>query len=104
MKKEITCLIGTHNFKSFTSHAEYDSYERTIHEAEIIEDNGELVFRFVGSGFMRYMIRIIVGTLTEIGYGRKENLAFIMKQQNRKYAGLCAKPHGLYLEKFGMSR
>lgn len=99
MKREIQCLIGTHNFKSFTSQAEYDSYERTIHEAEIIELDGEITFRFIGSGFMRYMIRIIVGTLVEIGYGRKEDLEFIMKQENRKYAGKCASPHGLYLEK-----
>lgn len=99
MKKEIMCLVGTHNFKSFTSHSEYDSFERTILEAELMEDNGELTFRFVGTGFMRYMIRIIVGTLVEIGYGRKENLSEIMKKQDRKYAGKCAKPHGLYLEK-----
>ncbi len=99
MKNELQCLIGTHNFASFTSHAEYDSYERTIHEAEIVEQDGEITFRFIGSGFMRYMIRIIVGTLIEIGYGRKENLAFIMKQQNRKLAGKSASPHGLYLEK-----
>jgi tRNA pseudouridine38-40 synthase len=99
MKKELECLIGSHDFSSFTSRSEYDSYVREIFEAEIIEDNGELTFRFVGSGFMRYMIRIIVGTLVEIGYGRKENLAFIRDQKKRIYAGKCASPHGLYLEK-----
>lgn len=99
MKQEIQCLVGTHNFKSFTSHSEYDSFERTIYEAEMIEEDDEIIFRFVGSGFMRYMIRIIVGTLVEIGYGRKEDLAFIMSREDRSFAGKCAKPHGLYLEK-----
>lgn len=99
MQEELKCLVGTHDFSSFTSNAEYTSFERTIYEAELTEEDGEMVFRFVGSGFMRYMIRIIVGTLIEIGYGRKENLAFIRDQKDRKYAGKCAKPHGLYLEK-----
>jgi len=99
MKKELEKIIGTHDFSSFTSRSEYTTYERTIYEAELIEESGEITFRFVGSGFMRYMIRIIVGTLIEIGYGRKEDIGFIMNQKDRLYAGKCASPHGLYLEK-----
>lgn len=99
MQSEIKKLVGTHNFKSFTSHSEYTSYERTIFVAEIIDNDGELTFRFVGSGFMRYMIRIMVGTLVEIGYGRKENILEIMSKQDRQFAGKNASSHGLYLEK-----
>ena len=99
MQEEIKCIIGKHNFKSFTSHSEYNSYVREIYEAEIINESGELTFRFVGSGFMRYMIRILVGTLVEIGYGRKKDLLGIMLKEDRKYAGKNSSSHGLYLEK-----
>jgi len=99
MKQEITKLIGTHNFKSFTGGTIYENYVRELYEADLMYDEGDLIFTFVGKGFLRYMIRTIVGTLVEIGYGRKEDILKILNDQNRDSAGKSAEPQGLYLDK-----
>ncbi|HAX74197.1 MAG TPA: tRNA pseudouridine(38-40) synthase TruA [Firmicutes bacterium] len=99
MEKAMRYLIGTHDFSSFCANMEDRDKVRTIFEAEIINDNGELTFRFVGSGFLRYMIRILVGTLLEVGEGKKqpEQIPVIIEAKNRRLAGRTASPEGLYL-------
>jgi len=100
MQAAIPHFLGTHDFTSFCGSLDETDKVRTIYEAELNEDAGELTFRFVGNGFLRYMIRIMVGTLIQVGEGRKspQDIPRILKGKNRGLAGLTAKPQGLYLE------
>ena len=100
IKEAMTYFLGTHDFTSFCGNLDEVNKVRTIFEAELLEDEGELTFRFVGNGFLRYMIRIMVGTLIQVGEGRKSpnDIPTILNGKNRMLAGFTAKPQGLYLE------
>jgi len=100
MQQALSYLIGTHNFRSFAkTDATREDYVRTILEARLEEKNGIVSITFVGTGFFRYMIRNMVGTLIEIGEGKRapEDILEILKKENRIYAGKTAPPEGLYL-------
>lgn len=101
MREAMKSLLGTHNFTSFCGNVDDIDKVRTIYQADLIDEDGELTFIFVGNGFLRYMIRIMVGTLIQVGEGRKkpEDIEFIIKSQNRNLAGHTAKPQGLYLQR-----
>jgi tRNA pseudouridine38-40 synthase len=102
MKEAMKYLVGTHDFTSFCSaKTEVEDRVRTIYEVEFFEQNEELVFRFVGNGFLYNMVRIIVGTLLEVGQGtrRPEELVDILKVRDRTKAGKTAPGNGLYLWK-----
>ena len=64
---------------------------------ELIEDGDELMFRFVGDGFLYNMVRILVGTLLEVGRGLRspDDIPIIIEQKERQYAGKTAHAHGL---------
>lgn len=100
MNEALHDLIGTHDFTSFCSaKTEIEDKVRTIYEAEVIPQGDELIFRLVGNGFLYNMVRIIVGTVLEIGRGerRAEEMKTILEQKNRSAAGKTAPGHGLYL-------
>ncbi|RFU61428.1 tRNA pseudouridine(38-40) synthase TruA [Peribacillus glennii] len=100
IKDAIPFLLGTHDFTSFCSaKTEVEDKVRTIREIELVEDNGLLVFRFVGSGFLYNMVRILVGTLLEVGTGKKKpsDVAEILEKKDRSFAGKTAPGQGLYL-------
>ena len=102
MQTAIKSVIGTHDFTSFCSiHTEKENKVRTIYEADIRLDqkNKELIFRFYGNGFLYNMVRILVGTLLQIGDGLKETneLQRLLEVKERKQAGYTARPEGLYL-------
>ena len=100
MEKATRYLIGTHDFTSFCSaKTEVVDKVRNISEIEIIEDDEQLVFRFVGNGFLYNMVRILVGTLLEVGSGARtaESIPKILAQKDRSSAGKTAPSHGLYL-------
>lgn len=102
IQKAMKFLIGTHDFTSFCSaKTEVEDKVRTIYELELIEENGLLVFRFVGSGFLYNMVRIMTGTLLEVGTGnRMSNSTFeIIGKKDRSFAGKTAPAQGLYLWK-----
>jgi tRNA pseudouridine38-40 synthase len=90
---------GTHDFTSFCYGNEKEDRIRTIYQASLNYDNNELEFIFKGNGFLRYQIRVMVGTLIEIGYGKKsiESLGSIFDAKDRRKAGTTAAPQGLYL-------
>ncbi|MFX3624239.1 MAG: tRNA pseudouridine(38-40) synthase TruA [Ectobacillus sp.] len=93
-------FIGTHDFTSFCSaKTEIEDRVRTIYELEMVRQGEELVFRFVGNGFLYNMVRIIVGTLLDIGQGKIEPEAVpdILRARDRRLAGKTAPGHGLYL-------
>lgn len=93
-------LVGTHDFSSFcVAKTETDNRVRTIYEAELMPVGDELVFRFQGSGFLYNQIRIMVGTLLDVGRGRfaPEDIKKMLLAKDRNVAGVTAPPHGLYL-------
>ena len=74
MEKEIKSFLGIHNFKPFVSEEKKcDNYEREIYDAYIEKDNDKIVFYFIGSGFMKYQVRNMVGILFKIGKGKLHN-------------------------------
>lgn len=97
-------LEGTHNFKAFTKiDEEKENYERTIYKAELKMDEMNpdiLIFSFLGTGFMRYMVRNMVGTLIEVGECKRDskNIIDILESKDRCQAGKTAPPEGLYLK------
>ncbi len=104
MERALKYLEGEHNFKSFTkSTDEIENYTRTIIQATLIRDVknlNEIVISLIGDGFLRYMVRNIVGILIEIGEGKRksEDIFNILKAENRDAAGITAPPNGLYLK------
>ncbi|WP_409303797.1 tRNA pseudouridine(38-40) synthase TruA [Peribacillus sp. SCS-155] len=100
LEAAIPYLIGTHDFTSFCSaKTEVIDKIRTIREIDFFEENGMLVFRFVGSGFLYNMVRILTGTLLEVATGKKtaSDIKQILEKKDRSYAGKTAPGHGLYL-------
>lgn len=101
INKAMMYLKGEHNFRSFTKvDEEKESYVRNIYEAKIQKDGNFLIFTFVGNGFMRYMVRNLVGTLIEVGEGKRkpQEIDEILKAEDRKMAGKTAPACGLYLK------
>jgi tRNA pseudouridine38-40 synthase len=100
IREAIQHLIGTHDFTSFCSaKTEVSDKVRTISGIDFFEEDGKLIFRFVGSGFLYNMVRILVGTLLEVGTNKKSALDIkeILRKKDRSYAGKTAPGDGLYL-------
>ncbi len=104
IERALKYLEGTHDFKSFTKTAdEREDYVRTIVQTNLIRNFkqvNKITISFLGTGFMRYMVRNMVGTLIEIGEGKKksEDIIEILEAQDRRKAGITAAPEGLYLK------
>ena len=104
IERALKYLEGTHNFKSFTkSDDEKEDYTRTIVQTNLIRNMksiNKITLSFLGTGFLRYMVRNMVGTLIEIGEGKRksEEIIDILKAEDRTKAGKTAKPEGLYLK------
>lgn len=95
-------LIGTNDYTSFCSaKTNVDDKVRTVEEITFNKQDDLLVITFVGTGFLYNMVRILVGTLLEVGSGRRdpETMEQILLQKDRTAAGKTAPPHGLYLWK-----
>lgn len=102
IEEAIPYFVGTHNYKAFTKVGEEkENYIRTIYEIKLEEKQGILILHFLGNGFLRYMVRNIVGTLIEIGAGKRsyKDINSILESEDRKQAGITAPPCGLYLYK-----
>ena len=103
MERALKYIEGTHDFRSFVKiDEEKDDYTRTIVQTSLIRDNknvNQLTISILGTGFMRYMVRNIVGMLIEIGEGKykSEDIINILKAKDRTQAGMCAPACGLYL-------
>ncbi len=95
-------FLGTHDFTSFSStQTTVKNKIRTIHNIDINKINDIIEMNVRGNGFLYNMVRIIVGTLIEVGSNRIniDELKGIMELKNRCNAGHTAPPQGLYLEK-----
>lgn len=101
MREAIKYFIGTHNFKSVTkTMTEEKDYVRTIYDASISFDNDNITINFIGSGFMRYMVRNMIGLLIAVGESKIEpnEISSILDKENRIYAKKTAPSEGLYLK------
>lgn len=106
MKKGASYLIGEHDFKSFcSSAAAVETTVRTILDIQIEKEGSEISVRVCGSGFLYNMVRIIAGTLMEIGKGSypPERMKDILEAKDRKAAGPTAPACGLTLIKYEFS-
>ncbi len=102
MREAVPYILGTHDFTSFCSaKTEVEDKIRTIESIEITVDQDMLILHFVGNGFLYNMVRIIVGTLLEVGSGDRKpsDLSQVLEARERKFAGKTAPAHGLYLWK-----
>ena len=101
MSEALCCLIGTYDFKAFEGIGSPRTHTiRTIHRAEIIKSgNDRLQVVIKGDGFLRYMVRNIVGTLVRIGKGKKppSDMERILLSKDRNLAGATAPAQGLFL-------
>jgi tRNA pseudouridine38-40 synthase len=100
MEKAAEYLIGSHDFSSFmASGSSVKSTVRSIYEVGLKKDGDLITFEISGDGFLYNMVRIIAGTLVEIGQGKKspQSMCEIIDAKNRKCAGKTAPAHGLYL-------
>ncbi|MCF6139441.1 tRNA pseudouridine(38-40) synthase TruA [Alkalihalobacillus berkeleyi] len=100
MRRAANYLIGEHDFTSFCSaRTEVVDKTRTIYKLDISESGEELIFSIKGTGFLYNMVRIIVGTLLEIGNGRRspEDIPDMLLAKDRDVTGKTAPGHGLYL-------
>lgn len=101
MRQGVTYLIGEHDFKSFCANKKMKkSTVRTIQRIEITAHNGIIKIDFYGNGFLYNMIRIMVGTLIEIGLSKRapEEMENIIEAKDRSKAGYLAPAAGLFLE------
>lgn len=105
MREAAKLLVGEHDFKSFCQeNAQVESTVRRIYSLELecrkaFAPNDELVIRVTGNGFLYNMVRIIVGTLLEVGAGRlaPEDVRAILEKRDRSAAGPTAPAKGLTL-------
>jgi len=103
MREAASYLEGEHDFKSFCqTGAQVESTVRTIYSLQVEEQGAELAIRVCGNGFLYNMVRIIVGTLMEIGQGKREpeSIPDILAAKSRSAAGPTAPAHGLTLVKY----
>ena len=102
MQKAAGHYIGEHDFTAFMcTDSEMENCVRTVHDAYVKREGDEVVFSVSANGFLYNMVRIMVGTLFEIGAGRRD-VASIDKAllgRDRLLAGMTAPPDGLYLHR-----
>ena len=99
MKDGAALLVGTHDFSAFCANKHFKkSTVRTVFSLEILSDGQELQFVITGNGFLHNMVRIIVGTLIEVGEGKRsaESIEALFGAQ-RALAGPCVPAQGLCL-------
>jgi tRNA pseudouridine38-40 synthase len=100
-------LIGTHDYSSFRcKDCSASTPVRTIFDIRLDSRGTELDLIFEGDKFLMHQVRIMAGTLVEVGRGKikSESVLEILNSKNRKSAGFTAPPEGLYLEKIWYSR
>ena len=103
MKEAVKYFEGEHDFKAFkASGTSSKSSVRTIYNAEVIEmPNNRIYIELTGNGFLYNMVRIIAGTLVDVGLGKiqPEEIEGIILNGKRELAGKTLQPNGLYLLK-----
>ncbi len=101
MKDAARHLIGTHDFKAFAAFDPYytSTTVRTLIGIDITKESGIIEIKVTGDGFLYNMVRIISGTLVDVGRGKMkpDDIPGILESNDRTKAGMTAPPHGLVL-------
>ena len=110
MRRAMLCLEGKHEFSAFEGAGSPRSHSvRTVIDLKLTgkDADGYMIFSIEADGFLRHMVRNIVGTLVDVGLGKitPENFNDILISKDRKQAGMTAPSHGLFLRevKYGSS-
>ena len=101
MQRAAQTLLGTHDFSAYmATGSKITDPTRTITAASVLrEPDGTVTFRVTADGFLYNMVRILAGTLYEIGIGQRDaDLAAVTDSRDRRRAGVTAPPEGLTLE------
>ncbi len=102
MQRAAELIVGTHDFSAFCASKTnvIGNKTRTIYRLDVWKEQHRVYFEITGDGFLTHMVRIIVGTLVEIGLGKKTEScipdAFLTLK--RQHLGMTAPGHGLYLK------
>ena len=102
MQEAVKYFEGEHDFKAFkASGTSSKSSVRTIYKAKVEKQGERIIIELTGNGFLYNMVRIIAGTLVEVGLGKIEptEIPKIIESKNREKAGKTLQPQGLYLVK-----
>lgn len=102
IKVASTLFVGKHNFKGMCSaDTQVQNFEREIYDFQVSKKGKKIVFEVTGNGFLYNMVRILVGTLLDIGRGKlsQNDIKKVLETGERKYAGITMPPQGLYLKK-----
>jgi tRNA pseudouridine38-40 synthase len=102
MRDAAAAVVGTHDFAAFQSAgSDVATTERTVTRSEFVDRDGLLAYEIAGTGFLRHMVRAIVGTLVEVGRGRRPStdVQAVLAGRSRREAGATAPAHGLTLVK-----
>ncbi len=102
MQRAAALLVGEHDFKSFCGNPKMKkSTVRLVDSIEIVQKRDYLYLNFHGTGFLQNMVRILVGTLLEVGFGKRpaEQMPAILESRDRTQAGYTVPPQGLCLVK-----
>lgn len=102
MERALPSLLGRHDFSAFrASGCTARSVIRTLHRADLTRQDDMIEMRFEANAFLRYMVRNIVGTLVQIGLGKRpaENLGEVLAGRDRRQAGPTVPACGLTMEK-----
>ena len=102
MRRAAACLVGRHDFASFATNPGYARSRgtvRTLHHVHLVRRHRGFDFAVQGSGFLYNMVRNLVGTLLEVGYGNRpvEWVEQVLRGRDRRLAGATAPARGLYL-------
>ncbi|HET9370606.1 MAG TPA: tRNA pseudouridine(38-40) synthase TruA, partial [Vicinamibacterales bacterium] len=100
MRAAAAAFVGKHDFASFQGRGGTVRHTvRTIHRLDIREAGGEIVFEVEGNGFLRHMVRTLVGTLVEVGTGQRpaDGMTAVLAARDRRAAGPTTPASGLTL-------
>jgi tRNA pseudouridine38-40 synthase len=102
MKRAAEILKGEHDFASFCSNPRMKkSTVRMVDKIDIRQKGDYITFTYHGTGFLQYMVRILTGTLLEVGFGKRtaESMSELLEAKNRTLAGATAPAQGLCMIK-----
>ncbi len=101
MRAAVPYLVGVRNFISFTDDTDCKDPVRKIVNIKIVSNGEKVRITYYGTGFLYHMVRILTGTLLEIGTGKREasKLPVVIAAEDRSLAGFLAPARGLFLRK-----
>jgi tRNA pseudouridine38-40 synthase len=100
MRAACALFVGEHNFSAFrASNCAAKTTVRRINALELVQEGAFIHLDVNGTGFLKNMVRIMAGTIVEVGQGRRapQDVAKLLREGDRQVSGMTAPPHGLCL-------